>query len=170
MMSPKTLTADPQLYVRVLENIDRAVIAVDRNGCISLFNPAAQTCTGLSERQSLGRRFDELFAGLEGLLYLVRAALSEGRSISDHENVLLSRPQRAPLPVSVSVSPLLTERGETDGAVLIIRDISRNTPRRTATHNSTRYCVGKEVDMRTAAMVLALKRIEAHYQLEGFSQ
>ena len=52
----------------------------------------------------------------------------------------------------------------------IIRDIARNTPRRTATHNSTRYCVGREVDMRTAAMVLALKRIEAHYQLEGFSQ
>jgi hypothetical protein len=24
--------------------------------------------------------------------------------------------------------------------------------------------------MRTGAMVLALKRIEAHYQLEGFSQ
>ncbi len=52
----------------------------------------------------------------------------------------------------------------------IIRDIARNTPRRTATHNSSRYAIGKEVDMRTAAMVLALKRIEAHYQLEGFSQ
>jgi glutamate dehydrogenase (NAD(P)+) len=52
----------------------------------------------------------------------------------------------------------------------IIRDISRNTPRRTATHNSSRYAIGKEVDMRTGAMVLALKRIEAHYQLEGFSQ
>ena len=52
----------------------------------------------------------------------------------------------------------------------IIRDIARNMPRRTATHNSSRYTIGKEIDMRTAAMVLALKRIEAHYQLEGFSQ
>jgi glutamate dehydrogenase (NAD(P)+) len=52
----------------------------------------------------------------------------------------------------------------------IIRDISRSAPRRTATHNSQRYCIGREMDMRTAAMVLALKRIEAHYQLEGFSQ
>jgi glutamate dehydrogenase (NAD(P)+) len=52
----------------------------------------------------------------------------------------------------------------------IIRDIARNLPRRTATHNSSRYCIGKDIDMRTAAMVLALKRIEAHYQLEGFSQ
>src|SRR5438270_690273 len=52
----------------------------------------------------------------------------------------------------------------------IIRDIARNMPRRTATQNSSRYLIGKEIDMRTAAMVLALKRIEAHYQLEGFSQ
>ena len=37
-------------------------------------------------------------------------------------------------------------------------------------HNSHPLRIGKEVDMRTAAMVLALKRIEAHYQLEGFSQ
>jgi glutamate dehydrogenase (NAD(P)+) len=51
----------------------------------------------------------------------------------------------------------------------IIRDIARDSPRRTETHDSTRYCVGRPVDQRTAAMVLALKRIEAHYQLEGFN-
>ena len=52
----------------------------------------------------------------------------------------------------------------------IIRDISRNQPRRTDFHDSTPYCIGREVDARCAAMILALKRIEAHYLLEGFSQ
>jgi len=52
----------------------------------------------------------------------------------------------------------------------IIRDIARNTPQRTPLHNSRRYCIGQPVDVRTAAMVLALKRVEAHYLLEGFSQ
>jgi len=52
----------------------------------------------------------------------------------------------------------------------IIRDISKNQGRRTDMHDSRRYTVGKEVDTRCAAMVLALKRIEAHYLLEGFSQ
>src|SRR6266852_1347989 len=47
----------------------------------------------------------------------------------------------------------------------IIRDISRNVPRQTEMHDSRRFCTGKEVDMRCAAMILALKRIEAHYQL-----
>jgi glutamate dehydrogenase (NAD(P)+) len=52
----------------------------------------------------------------------------------------------------------------------IIRDIARNTPSRTDFHDSRRFCIGKEIDMRLSAMVLALKRIEAHYMLEGFSQ
>jgi glutamate dehydrogenase (NAD(P)+) len=52
----------------------------------------------------------------------------------------------------------------------IIRDIARNTPRRSDMHDSRPYCIGKEVDPRCAAMILALKRIEAHYLLEGFSQ
>jgi glutamate dehydrogenase (NAD(P)+) len=52
----------------------------------------------------------------------------------------------------------------------IIRDIARNRPQRTPHYDSRPYCVGKETDVRTAAMVLALKRIEAHYLIEGFSQ
>ena len=52
----------------------------------------------------------------------------------------------------------------------IIRDISRNTPRRTDMHDSRNFTIGKTVDTRCAAMVLALKRIEAMYMLEGFSQ
>ncbi|HZZ84481.1 MAG TPA: Glu/Leu/Phe/Val dehydrogenase [Anaeromyxobacteraceae bacterium] len=52
----------------------------------------------------------------------------------------------------------------------IIRDIARDTPQKTALHDSRRFCVGRKVDTRTAAMVLALKRIAAHYELEGFSQ
>ncbi|HSN91190.1 MAG TPA: Glu/Leu/Phe/Val dehydrogenase [Anaeromyxobacteraceae bacterium] len=52
----------------------------------------------------------------------------------------------------------------------IIRDVARNRPQRTPLYDSRPYCVGKEVDVRTAAMALALRRVEAHYLLEGFSQ
>ena len=52
----------------------------------------------------------------------------------------------------------------------IIRDVARNRPQRTPIWDSRPYCVGKECDVRTAAMVVALRRIEAHYLLEGFSQ
>jgi glutamate dehydrogenase (NAD(P)+) len=52
----------------------------------------------------------------------------------------------------------------------IIRDIARNTPRKGELHDSTGLTMGKPLSARLAAMVLALKRIEAHYLLEGFSQ
>jgi glutamate dehydrogenase (NAD(P)+) len=50
-----------------------------------------------------------------------------------------------------------------------VQDIARNTPSRSETHDSTSYCLGIETDMRLAAMVLALKRIETHCVLEGFN-
>lgn len=52
----------------------------------------------------------------------------------------------------------------------IIRDISANKAGKSDKHDSSRYLIGREVDPRSAAMILALKRIEAHYLLEGFSQ
>jgi glutamate dehydrogenase (NAD(P)+) len=52
----------------------------------------------------------------------------------------------------------------------LIRDIAADRRVKTVEHDSTPFLVGKKVPTRTAAMVLALKRIEAHYRLEGFSQ
>jgi glutamate dehydrogenase (NAD(P)+) len=49
----------------------------------------------------------------------------------------------------------------------IISDIAANRPTRTDFHDSRPYCVGKEVDMRLAAMILALQRIRGNYVLEG---
>lgn len=51
----------------------------------------------------------------------------------------------------------------------IILDIAANRPRRTPHFNSARYTTGQTLDMRMAAMVLALRRLEAHYKIEGFS-
>ncbi|HET6440420.1 MAG TPA: Glu/Leu/Phe/Val dehydrogenase [Anaeromyxobacter sp.] len=52
----------------------------------------------------------------------------------------------------------------------LIRDVARGQGRRTPLYDARSYCVGEPVDVRTAAMVVALKRIEAHYLIEGFSQ
>jgi glutamate dehydrogenase (NAD(P)+) len=52
----------------------------------------------------------------------------------------------------------------------IIRDIAIDKPQKTPLYDSRRFAIGKATDMRTAAMALALRRIENHYLLEGFSQ
>jgi glutamate dehydrogenase (NAD(P)+) len=52
----------------------------------------------------------------------------------------------------------------------IIHDVATDKPQKTPLYDSRPFAVGRPTDMRTAAMVLALRRIEAHYLLEGFSQ
>jgi glutamate dehydrogenase (NAD(P)+) len=51
----------------------------------------------------------------------------------------------------------------------LIRDIAANRVRK-KDYDSSQFLVGKKIPTRLAAMVLALKRIEFHYLLEGFSQ
>jgi glutamate dehydrogenase (NAD(P)+) len=52
----------------------------------------------------------------------------------------------------------------------LICDIANNRLTRTEAYDSRGFATGRSVPVRVAAMVLALKRIEAHYMLEGFSQ
>lgn len=116
---------DPNLYLRVLENIDRAVIACDQAGDITLFNPAAEALLERSARQTLGRHYRLLFEGQDRLLYLGQMALENGRSITDDEGINLKRTHAPPVPVNVYAAPIFTERGDQDGAVMILRDMTR---------------------------------------------
>ena len=73
----------------------------------------------------VGLHYEELFAGQSTLLYLVKTALHDGRSITDAESISLPRAKSSPLPVSVYAAPIFSRQGGQDGAVLIIRDLSR---------------------------------------------
>ncbi len=115
----------PRKYAMILENIEDAVIALDQQGMVTLFNPAAQHYTGISEKQSLGKCFFEQFKKQKRLCFLVRTTLEEARSISDHEAITLNIPGTKPRPVSVTVSPIFTPEGARQGAVMILRDLTQ---------------------------------------------
>lgn len=116
---------DTSLYLRILENMEEAVIAIGPDERIVLFNPAAQACTGLSEKHAVGQRLGELFKGQEELPHLMRTAISEGRSLYSHEDILLQKPPGNPMPIRASVSPIYSKQGKSDGAVMILRDLSQ---------------------------------------------
>jgi len=124
-MSPNKTQSEQQIYARVLDNLDRAVIAIDQQGHVTLFNPTAQSYTGLSEKQSIGRHFEHLFSGQTGIINLICQTLTEGRSISDDENIFLQSTSAPTIPVSITVSPIFGSGREQEGAVMIIRDLSR---------------------------------------------
>jgi len=123
----KTFTGDSisNLYGMILDNIDRAVIAFDSDGRITLFNPAAEALMECSSRQIVGKSFQDLFKNQETLLYLVKVALKEGRSITDDEGLFLHRSNASPLPVNAYTAPIFAQGGNQNGAVMIIRDLSR---------------------------------------------
>jgi two-component system nitrogen regulation sensor histidine kinase GlnL len=123
-MSQNRLTH--QEYEMILENIDDAIIAVDQDSVITFFNPAAQSYTGLSEKQTLGKNLCDCFKWQETLCALVKTSLSCGRSISDHETVTLpASSQRRERPVSVTVSPIYSTAGTQLGAVIILHDMTQ---------------------------------------------
>ncbi len=125
--SAKTFAGDSisNLYGMILDNIDRAVIAFDSDGRITLFNPAAEALMECSSRQVVGKSYQDLFRDQETLLYLVKVALEEGRSITDDEGLYLHRSNASPLPVNAYTAPIFAQGGNQNGAVMIIRDLSR---------------------------------------------
>jgi two-component system nitrogen regulation sensor histidine kinase GlnL len=120
-----TNDVESNLYGKILDNIDRAVIAFDQNGLITLFNPAAETLMERSSRQMRGKSYQYLFEKQDTLLYLVKVALEDGRSITDDEGLYLNRASSEPIPVNAYAAPIYSKGGQQDGAVIIIRDLSR---------------------------------------------
>lgn len=115
-----------QNYAMILDNLDDAIIAVDQQGIINVFNPAAQHFTGISEKKSLGKSFFTCFEIQETLCHLTRVVLEEGRSISDHETVALySRSSQKTRPVSATVSPIFANQGSQQGAIIILHDLTQ---------------------------------------------
>ncbi len=112
-------------YAMILENIDDAVIAIDQQGLIIFFNPAAHHLTGLSDKQTLDKSFFDCFLQQKALCYLARTTLEEGRSISSHETITLKTSTRKQRQVSVTVSPIFSTSYPQQGAVLVLHDLTR---------------------------------------------
>lgn len=114
-----------QEYALILENIDDAIMTVNQQGQIILFNSAAQDYTGLSEKQAIGKSFFKCFQWQETLCYLVRTTLDEGRSISNHETVTLKTSGSQQRQVSITVSPIFSTPKPQQGAVIVLHDLTR---------------------------------------------
>ncbi len=114
--------AHEELLASTIRSIAEGVISTDRQGKITLFNPAAEAWTSLHSEQALGRPVKEVFemcgASAETLGELWKQVLSSG-SLEDLPpgTVLLSRgEQRA---ISGSLAPIRNHKGNVAGVVLV---------------------------------------------------
>jgi two-component system cell cycle sensor histidine kinase/response regulator CckA len=111
-----------------LRSIGDAVIATDETGLVSLMNPVAETLTGWTQKDALGKDGSEIFRIVDGAGFpvakaAINKALYEGIGADLVEHTLLARDGKEIL-VDDSIAPIIDEKGNVQGVVLVFRDIT----------------------------------------------
>jgi len=111
-------------FEAVLAGLPDAVIAVDTELRIVFWNSAAEMLTERSARRAESRVLKDVFPGDASIVRRLAETLATGESRSEAE-ALIERPDRREVPVSLLTAPLFGKDGTVDGAVAVLRDLSR---------------------------------------------
>jgi two-component system nitrogen regulation sensor histidine kinase GlnL len=111
-------------YEALLAGLPDAVLGVDEQLRIVLWNPAAEALFGRSARRAIGRTLKEVFPPDTSLARHLRETLSTGESRSESEAVVESTDGR-PVHVSIVTAPLAGRGGTVTAAVAVVRDVTR---------------------------------------------
>ncbi len=112
---------DPEV---LLAGLPDAVIGVDADLRIVIWNPAAEALLGRSSRRALGKTLKELFPATTSLVRHLTDTLATGESRSESEAQVEGADGRA-VPVSIVTAPLAERTGAVSAAVAVVRDITR---------------------------------------------
>jgi diguanylate cyclase (GGDEF)-like protein/PAS domain S-box-containing protein len=110
-----------------LQSIGDGVIATDIDGRVQYLNPVAEDLTGVRNSAVFGRQISQVLTLLEEksgepLQGTLQALLG---AFQTEENYLLVNGDGHGVPVDYTASPLRNRGGTTIGAVLVLRDVSR---------------------------------------------
>ena len=116
-------------YAATVRCIADCVIVTDTDMKITLMNPAAQGVTGWGQAEAAGKRLDEIFKIVdEKELTPVESPMAETikqRAVTNlTAPVLLITKNGEKVPVEDSAAPMIDEKGELTGAVMVFRDIT----------------------------------------------
>ncbi len=119
--------ASEQRHGITLRSIGDAVITTDTLGRVSLLNPVAEALTGWRQAEGAGRPIDEVFRIISEETRLpaespVARVLRECAVVGLANHTLLVARDGAERPVADSGAPIVDERGQTLGVVLVFRD------------------------------------------------
>jgi PAS domain S-box-containing protein len=112
-----------------LKSIGDAVITTDTSGRVVTLNPVAETLTGWSEAEAIGRPLEQVFhivdedsrQPIEGPA--VRA-IRDGDVVGLANHALLIRKDGSECAIDDSAAPIRDENGHVSGCVLIFRDVT----------------------------------------------
>jgi two-component system nitrogen regulation sensor histidine kinase GlnL len=111
-------------YEAVLAGLPDAVIAIDAGLRVVFWNAAAEVLTARSSRRAQGRLVKEVFPPNTSLVSRLTETLATGEGRSEADGLLESADGRA-VPVSLLTAALHGRDGAVEGAVAVLRDLSR---------------------------------------------
>jgi PAS domain S-box-containing protein len=112
-----------------LKSVGDGIIATDVHGRVELLNPVAETLTGYSQTEAVGRSLSEIFRivreeNLEPADDPVARVLREGLVVGLANHTLLVTKSGTHLPIADSAAPIRGDDGKLAGVVLVFRDQS----------------------------------------------
>jgi PAS domain S-box-containing protein len=113
----------------ILSSIGDAVFAIDSKRNIISINHVAEAMAGIRKEDIMGKPYNKYLrfiheeSGLENVSF-IRTALSGKKTSMENHTALLAGDGRR-IPVADSASPLINDVGETIGAVVVFRDVTK---------------------------------------------
>ena len=121
-----------QLHAALISSSDDAIVAKSLDGVIASWNPGAMRLYGYTSDEAIGQPMTMLCpAGQRGEIADILMKIRNGEHISHYETIR-QRKDGTTFPVSVSVSCIHDEYGNTVGAASIARDITEQKQARKA--------------------------------------
>lgn len=121
---------DYREWLRVtLETLSDGVIAVNAEGKITLYNPAAEKLCGVAAERAAGTSIDEVCITRaeetnEHCDNPARRVLRTGTAERDAQRLTIRRADGEMVPISYRSSPILSGEGHIQGAVMVFSDVS----------------------------------------------
>jgi len=110
----------------ILKSIGDAVIATDRDGSIKFMNPVAEHLTGWSAEETLNGPLSNVYnlkKSDKGELSAGETASHTSPAFHSGESLLLRRDQ-SEIPIDETSAPIINEKGDVTGTVLVFSDVS----------------------------------------------
>jgi PAS domain S-box-containing protein len=150
---------EQQHWRMALGSIGDAVIATDAGGNVTLLNPVAATLCGTTQEEAIGRPLRDIFRIVNEktrgpVESPVEQVLATGQTVGLANHTVLIAPDGRETPIDDSAAPIVTDRGDVAGVVLVFRDVTEK--RRVA-----------ELNERLAAIVESSDDIIASKDLDG---
>jgi PAS domain S-box-containing protein len=114
---------EPKQYLaHLIESSPDAIISTDKDGNVVLFSERAEALLGYRAKEVTGRNISELYGDAAGARHVALEMRKRGGSVSSLESTMLAKDGNN-IPVLISASFLLNEKGAEIGAVSFVRDL-----------------------------------------------